>query len=240
MSTETPHLEFVGSELAVLASKALQAARRASEEYRREQQRREQRHDRAERLADRERQRAERAQRISEKSERLAEQWQNASLAARWAAAEATRDTDPNSADAWSLRMREDGINPEAVITLADQMDAADTATVAAADGAGVDAREAADAGASAPLGTDVDAQALVAEALAESFVEHALDAETAPTPDHDSGARESNQRVADLVGVTDPAWSSGDIIASAADFADVSRWEPSEAYTERDSGAHL
>lgn len=240
MSTETPHLEFVGSELAVLAARALQAARRAGEEYRRAQQRREQRHDRAERLADRERQRTERAQRTAEKSERLAEQWQDASLAARWAAAEATRDADPNTADAWSERMREDGIDPEAVITLADQMDVADAATVAAADGAGVDAREPADASASAPLGTDVDAQTLVAEALAESLVEQALAAEPDTAPEFDIGPRDARQRVADFLGVTDPAWSSGETIAPAADFADVSQWDPSETYAERDFGAHL
>lgn len=230
MSTDTPHLEFVGSEIAVLAARALQAARRAGDEYRRAQLRREQRHERAERLAGREQQRAERAQRIVHKSERLAEQWQDASLAARWAAAEATRDVDPQKADAWSERMRDDGISPEDVITLADQMDAADAASVAAADGAG----------ATAPLGTDVDAQTLVAEALAESLVEHSLDTEADTAPDHDSGARESRHRVADFVGVADPAWSSGESMAPAADFADVAQWDPSETYTERDTGAHL
>ncbi|MFH5227549.1 hypothetical protein [Antrihabitans spumae] len=239
MSTDTPHLEFVGSEIAVMAAKALQAARRASEEYRRAQQRREQRHDRAERLADRERQRAERAQRNAEKSDLLAQKWQDSSLAARWAAAEATRDVDPQTADAWSQRMREDGISPEAVITLADQMDAADAETVAAVVGAGSDPREPGDAGAGAdePSGTDMNAQTLVAESLAESLVEHTLDAETAPAPDYDS---ESRRRVADLVGVADPAWSSGETSSSVADFTEVPQRESNETYAEREFGADL
>ncbi|MFH5210153.1 hypothetical protein ACHIPZ_18390 [Antrihabitans sp. NCIMB 15449] len=233
MSTDTPHLEFVGSEIAVLAARALQAARRTGEEYRRAQLRREQRHERAERLTGRGQQRAERAQRIVHKSERLAEQWQDASLAARWAAAEATRDVDPNTADTWSERMREDGISPEAVITLADQMDVAAAEAVAAVVGAGSHAPV--EAGAN-EAGIDVDAQTLVAEALAELSVEQTLDAEDAPARD-DS---ESLRRVADLVGVADPAWSSGETNASAADFADVPQRDPNETYTEREFGAHL
>ncbi len=42
-------------------------------------------------------------------------------LRARWAAAEAYRDTDPALADAWAARLREAGIDPENARALADE-----------------------------------------------------------------------------------------------------------------------
>jgi len=98
----------------------------------------------------------------------LARHWRAEALAARWAAAEAMRERDPQTADAWSERLADSGV---------------DTSTLS-------------DAGALARVECDVteaaaaEASVVVAEHLAGEYVNEALDAPSeAPAPSPPEGA---------------------------------------------------
>ncbi|MBJ8344499.1 hypothetical protein [Antrihabitans sp. YC2-6] len=209
-------LDDISRDFTQFAASALQSARKTVEMHRRLKTRRERTVDRKQRTAEsrvrvqdkarreadreqRERERAERhaerAQRTTARTEELGKQWSAQDLAARWAVAESLRDADPETADAWSQRMREDGIDPDAAIALADAADRAPSSDETAAE---------------APLGTGRDAGEFVAELLAESLAHDELERLDDLSEDRTDN-RLDDQRIADLIGVSDPAWLDGE-----------------------------
>ncbi|MBJ8342896.1 hypothetical protein JGU71_28800 [Antrihabitans sp. YC3-6] len=209
-------LDDISRDFTQFAASALQSARKTVEMHRRLKTRRERTVDRKQRTAEsrvrvqdkarreadreqRERERAERhaerAQRTTARTEELGKQWSDQDLAARWAVAESLRDADPETADAWSQRMREDGIDPDAAIALADAVDRAPSSDETAAE---------------APAGTGRDAGEFVAELLAESLAHDELERLDDLSEDRTDN-RLDDQRIADLIGVSDPAWLDGE-----------------------------
>ncbi len=103
------------------------------------------------------------AQRAAQQAD-LARHWRAEALAARWAAAEAMRERDPRTADAWSERLADSGV---------------DTRTLTNDGGLARVEGDVAEA-------TVAEASVVVAEHLAGEYVNEALDAPAevpAPTP---------------------------------------------------------
>jgi len=74
----------------------------------------------------------------------LADQWRREALAARWVAADVTRDQDPVAAAAWDERVRDAGIDPDEVRAEALDGDVGDPGTATApGEGTAVDAEPA-------------------------------------------------------------------------------------------------
>lgn len=228
-------LDDISRDFTQFAASALQSARKTVEMHRRLKTRRERTADRKQRTADgkqraaesrvraqeraedKARRETERAQRDAERAERNAERAQRMSLrteetgkrqsdqelAARWAVAESLREADPETADAWSQRMREGGFDPDAAVALADAAD-------------GDPARADTETGPEAPLGTERDAAGeLDAATLAESLAHDELDRLDDLSEDP-SANRLDNQRIAELIGLSDPAWLDGEPASGA------------------------
>lgn len=98
----------------------------------------------------------------------LARHWRAEALAARWAATEAMREHDPRTADAWSQRLEESGVDTDSIRRDAARQDGPERGEPETPDAA------------------TVAASTLVAEHLAAEYVNEGLDAPpevTAPSP---------------------------------------------------------
>jgi hypothetical protein len=122
----------------------------------------------------------------------LAAAWRREAIAARWAAADVTRDQDPVAAAAWDERVRDAGIDPDEVRSEALDGQVSDPVT-ATAPGEGT---------------AGPDAAGLVTEHLAETYTDEALNRAGGGVP-------ADPPTVGDLIAATEPV--QRDLPASAA-----------------------